>query len=70
MVMVIRGGKTRRKPLLGAVGELRRARANIIGVVLNAADLSKDGASYSGYYRDDHYGLYGREESDHFAENK
>jgi len=62
MVIVIRGGKTRRKPLLSAVEELRRARANIIGVVFNAADLSKEGSYYSTYYRYYKYGLYGKED--------
>jgi capsular exopolysaccharide synthesis family protein len=69
MVMVIRGGKTRRKTLLGAVGELRRARANILGVVLNAAGLSKEESAYSRNYQYDRYGLYGREESDHSPDN-
>lgn len=62
MVIVIRGGKTRRKPLLGAVEELRRARANIIGVVFNGVHLSKEGSYYSTYYRYYKYGLYGKDD--------
>lgn len=61
-IMVVRGGKTRRKPFLTAVEELRRARANILGVVFNAADLSKEGAYYSKYYRYYKYRAYGVEE--------
>lgn len=70
MVMVIRAGKTRRKPLLAAVEELKRARASIIGVVLNAANLSNGGYSYSRYYRYNQYGAYKREDQDHFPEIK
>jgi succinoglycan biosynthesis transport protein ExoP len=64
MVLVIRGGKTRRKPLVTAVEELRRARANIIGVVINGVDLSKEESYYSRYYRYYKYGLYGIEDQD------
>jgi succinoglycan biosynthesis transport protein ExoP len=64
MVIVIRGGKTRRKPLVTAVEELRRARANIIGVVINGADLSKEESYYSKYYRYYKYGLYGKEDQE------
>jgi succinoglycan biosynthesis transport protein ExoP len=63
MVIVIRAGKTRRKPLLGAVEELRRARANVIGVVFNGADLGMEGSYYSKYYRYYRdYGQYGKED--------
>jgi len=49
-VLVIRSGRTRRKPFLAAVQELRKARAKIIGVVLNGADLAREGDSYPRYY--------------------
>jgi capsular exopolysaccharide synthesis family protein len=62
VVVVVRGGQTRRKPLRSAVEELRRARAKIIGTVYNGADRNKDGSFYSRYYRYDNYGLYGKEE--------
>ena len=63
-VLVVRGGKTRRKPFMSAVEELKRARANIIGVVFNAADLRKEGAYYTKYYRYYRYGVYGKEEEE------
>jgi capsular exopolysaccharide synthesis family protein len=49
-VLVIRSGRTRRKPFLTAVQELRKARAKIIGVVLNGADLAREADSYPRYY--------------------
>jgi len=58
-VLVVRSGQTRRKPFLSAIQELNRARANIIGVVFNGADLSKEGSFYSKYYG---YSTYGKEE--------
>jgi len=62
-VIVIRGDKTRRKPFLTAIEELRRARANIVGVVLNGADIGKEGSYYSKYYRYyKKYGLYKKED--------
>jgi succinoglycan biosynthesis transport protein ExoP len=65
VVVVIRGGKTRRKPLLSAVEELKRAKANIIGVVFNGANVGKDGSYYSKYYRYyKKYGLYGKEDQE------
>jgi len=70
MVIVIRGGKTRRKPLLSAVEELRRARANIIGVVFNGVDLGKEGSYYSKYYRYYKYGLYGKEEQESLQDSQ
>jgi capsular exopolysaccharide synthesis family protein len=63
-VLVVRGGKTRRKPLLGAVEELKRARANIIGVVFNGVNLSKEGSYYTKHYRYYEYGSYGKEDQE------
>jgi capsular exopolysaccharide synthesis family protein len=50
-LLVIQGGQTRRRPFLAAVEQLRRANANIIGVVVNGLDLSRDGGFYSNHYR-------------------
>jgi len=58
-LLVIHGGKTRRRPFLAAVEQLRRAKANIIGVVVNGLDLSRDGGYYS-----NHYGYYKYERSE------
>ena len=58
-VLVIRSGQTRRKPFLSAVQELKRARANIIGVVFNGADLYRLGGYYSKYHG---YSTYGKED--------
>lgn len=60
-VLVIRSGQTRRKPFLSAVQELKRARANIIGVVFNAADLNREGISYAKHYG---YSTYGKGDLD------
>ena len=60
-VLVIRSGQPRRKPFLSAVQELKRARANIIGVVFNAADFNKEGISYVKHYG---YSTYGKGDRD------
>jgi len=70
MLLVFRAGKTRRKTMLAAVEELRRARANIIGVVLNRVELSKAGLPYSRHYRYDRYGVYGQEAQDQISDIK
>jgi capsular exopolysaccharide synthesis family protein len=68
-IMVVRGGETRRKPFLAAVEELRKGRANIIGIIFNGADLSKEGAYYTKYYRYYKYGVYGKEEGDRLEDS-
>ncbi len=60
-LLVIQSDKTRRKPFLAAVEQLRRAQANIIGVVVNGLDLSRAGGSYSNRYR---YYQYERSEKE------
>jgi polysaccharide biosynthesis transport protein len=50
-LIVVPGDKTRRKPFLAAVEQLRRAKANIVGVVVNGLDLSQPGGYYSSRYR-------------------
>jgi len=61
VVLVVRSGQTRRKPLLYALKELARARANVLGVILNGIELNKEGSFYGKYYR---YSSYGGEEVD------
>jgi Mrp family chromosome partitioning ATPase len=61
-LLVIQGGQTRRRPFLAAVEQLRRANANIIGVVVNGLDLSRDGGFYSNHYRYYKYERSGKEE--------
>lgn len=63
-VLVVRGGKTRKKPFMASVEELRRARAKILGVVFNGVDLGKEGSGYTKYYRGYRYGTYGEEEQE------
>ncbi len=63
-MLVIQGGKTRRKPFLAAVEELRRAKANIIGVVVNGLDLSQNGVYYSSHYRYYRSEVSGKEEQE------
>ncbi|MFW6160944.1 MAG: GumC family protein [Acidobacteriota bacterium] len=56
-VLVINGGKLTRKMFMKAVGELKRAKANIIGVVFNGIKVSK-----GEYFYMDHYRSYYRDE--------
>lgn len=51
VVFVLKEGKTSRKPLVKAVNELNKAKANIIGVVFNDVKMSKNGYN-SPYYKD------------------
>jgi len=58
-ILVISAGKLTRKPFLNAVGELRRAKAKIIGVVFNRYQVRKGDyfyMDYYGYYRHQYYG--------------
>lgn len=52
-VFVVRAGKTARRPLARAVEEVRKSKADIIGVVFNEVRLSRQGgaASYYHYYQ-------------------
>jgi polysaccharide biosynthesis transport protein len=54
-VFVVRGGATRRELAVQALRTLRDVTDNVLGVVLNGADLSRN--RYSGYYH--HYRYYG-----------
>jgi Mrp family chromosome partitioning ATPase len=53
-VIVIRAGKTTRKPLAKAVAEIRKAKSEIIGVIFNEVRVGHQGAA-SPYY---HYYQY------------
>jgi succinoglycan biosynthesis transport protein ExoP len=52
-VIVIRAGKTTRKPLVRAVEDIRRAKADIVGVIFNEVRLGRQGAAvpYYQYYQ-------------------
>ena len=50
MVLVVDAKRTRRRPATQAVDQLRRAHANILGVVVNRVDSGQYG---SGYYTAD-----------------
>jgi polysaccharide biosynthesis transport protein len=52
--LVIRTGKTTRKPLLRTIEELRKAKATIIGAIFNDAKLRKDGQS-TNYFQYEYY---------------
>ena len=58
IVLVVQAGKTTRKPFRHAVDELRRAKADILGVIFNEAKARKKGyySSYYIYYRHSYYG--------------
>lgn len=51
VVLVLKEGKTSRKPLVKTVNELSKVQANIIGVVFNEVKLKRKGYS-SPYYKD------------------
>ncbi len=51
VVFVLKDGKTSRKPLIKAIHELNKAKANIIGVVFNEVKMKKKGYT-SPYYKD------------------
>jgi Mrp family chromosome partitioning ATPase len=63
-IVIVRAHKTRRKQFFNAVDELKRARANLIGVIVNGADFRKDSGYYSKYYRRYGYGEDGASEPD------
>ena len=52
-VVVIRAGKTTRKPLVRAVDEIRKGKADIVGVIFNEVKLGRQGAAvpYYHYYQ-------------------
>ena len=54
VIFVVKADSTKKQVVKTAVRRLREAGAVIEGVVLNAADVSKQGDEYSGYY--DYYG--------------
>lgn len=55
-VIIIRAGKTTRKPLAKAVAEIRKAKSDIIGVIFNEVKIGPQGAvgPYYQYYQYDY----------------
>jgi polysaccharide biosynthesis transport protein len=53
-VLVVRTAKTTRKPLLKTIEELRKAKAEIIGVIFNDAKARREGQS-SNYFQYEYY---------------
>jgi len=55
-VIVIRAGKTTRKPLAKAVAEIRKAKSDVIGVIFNEVKIGPQGAvgPYYHYYQYDY----------------
>jgi len=62
VVIVVRGGQTRRNLLIRARQELQKVGARIFGVVLNDADLKGDG--YDDYYSGKYYSSYNSDGGD------
>jgi capsular exopolysaccharide synthesis family protein len=54
VVLVVRAGKTARKPFLNAVAELKKSNAKTIGVVFNGGRADGQNYYYTGY--DEYYG--------------
>jgi capsular exopolysaccharide synthesis family protein len=50
VVLVVRAGKTARKPFLNAVAELKKSDAKIIGVIFNGVRTGTQGYYYGGYH--------------------
>ncbi|GEM_PF-232005 len=60
VVLVTRAGETPRERVLAAVQQLRRVRANILGLVLNAVNTTL--SPYYDYYRAHYERYYGRQD--------
>lgn len=58
-MFIIKAGDTARKPFLNALGELRKAKANIMGVLFNELKIKKGDLSFMDYYSYYRYGYYG-----------
>jgi capsular exopolysaccharide synthesis family protein len=54
-VLVVRAGTTPRKLVQRARNSLQHAGANVIGMILNGANMSRDDSYYYKYYRDASY---------------
>jgi capsular exopolysaccharide synthesis family protein len=53
-IIVLKTGKTTRKPLLRAINELRKAKAKVAGVIFNDAE-SKKNAFFTPYFQYEYY---------------
>ncbi|NIO49358.1 MAG: polysaccharide biosynthesis tyrosine autokinase [Candidatus Aminicenantes bacterium] len=62
VVFLIKAGDVARKPFLNAVGELRGAKAKIIGVLFNELKLRRGDYHFMDYYRYYRHGYYREEE--------
>jgi len=49
-VFVVRAGKTTRRPLVRAIEEIRKSKADIIGVVFNEVKIDRQGRGTSFYH--------------------
>jgi succinoglycan biosynthesis transport protein ExoP len=49
-VFVVRAGKTTRRPLVRAVGEIRKSKADIVGVVFNEVKIGRQGIGTPFYH--------------------
>ncbi len=58
-MFVIKAGSTARKPFLNAIGELRKAKANIMGVLFNGLKVKLGDLSFMDYYQYYRYEYYG-----------
>jgi succinoglycan biosynthesis transport protein ExoP len=58
-MFVIKAGETARKPFVNAIGELRKANANIMGVLFNELKVKSGDLGFMDYYRYYRYEYYG-----------
>lgn len=67
-VIIVKAGKSERKPFLNTIEELKRAKANIVGVLFNALKIGKGDFPYMDFYRYYRYRYYRQEESEEETE--
>jgi polysaccharide biosynthesis transport protein len=76
VILVIRSGKTTRQALRRACDILAQVNAKVVGVLLNAVDLSSPDyyyyyeyqGKYAGYYRDEESSRHDKDEDDNYEE--
>jgi capsular exopolysaccharide synthesis family protein len=69
-MFVIKAGITARKPFLNAIAELRKANANIMGVLFNELRITTGDLGFMDYYRYYRYEYYGDGDEKPSAEQK
>ena len=61
-MFLIKAGQTARKPFLSAIGELRKANANILGILFNELKVKAGDMGFMDFYHYYRYEYYGEGE--------